>query len=338
LAVTTTPLLELRSVTTELELNDRFWPVLNDVSFALARGEVLGLVGESGSGKSMTARTILRLLPPRARSRGEVRFDGVDLLRLPPRGLRAVRARRIAMIFQDTRAHIDPLWTSGDHVTEGLRVHKGLSRPAARRRAIELLRDVGILDPERVLGSYPGELSGGLLQRVMIAGALAGDPDLIIADEPTTALDVTIQAEIVAIFDALRRDRQLAMLFITHDLELASVICDRVVVMYAGRLMEEQTTAALFSSPLHPYTAGLLNARPRLDARHERLVVIPGRPPTALEAPPGCPFHPRCAFVQDACLAQVPPLRRIEGGGRSACLRTNEIRDELRPARVSDLV
>ena len=329
------PLLELRSVTTEVSLDGRFWPVVNDVSMALERGQVVGLVGESGSGKSMTARTILRLLPPGARSRGEVLLDGVDLLTLQSRSLREVRARRLALIFQDPRAHIDPLWTSGDHLMEGLRTHQGLSRADARRRALELLADVGIVDAERVLRSYPGELSGGMLQRVMIAGALAADPDVLIADEPTTALDVTIQAEIVAIFDGLRRDRELAMLFITHDLELASVICDRVLVMYAGRVMEEQPTASLFAGPLHPYTAGLLKARPRIDARHERLAVIPGRPPTALEAPAGCPFHPRCTFVQDACLAEVPPLSRIEAGASSACLRTNQIRDELRPDAVS---
>ena len=315
-------------MTTELPFRDSYWPAVNDVSFALARGEVLGLVGESGSGKSMTARTILRLLPRGARSRGEARLDGVDLLALESRALREVRARRIAMIFQDPRAHIDPLWTVADHITEGLRVHKGMTRPKARRRALELLADVGITDGERVMRSYPGEVSGGMLQRVMIAGALAGGPDLIIADEPTTALDVTIQAEIVAIFDALRRDFGLSMLFITHDLELASTVCDRVLVMYAGRIVEEQPTAALFAAPLHPYTAGLLSARPRLDARHERLAVIPGRPPAPHETPAGCPFHPRCAYAREACREQVPALRRLDGGA-TACLRAEQIRAEL---------
>ncbi|HXL44250.1 MAG TPA: ABC transporter ATP-binding protein [Gaiellaceae bacterium] len=323
------PLLELRSVTTQVEIEGRYWPVVNDISFSLDRSEVLGLVGESGSGKSMTARTILRLLPPRARSEGEILLNGVDLLRIPPRALRAVRARRIAMIFQDPRAHIDPLWTCGDHLTEGLRVHGGHSRASARMRALELLAQVGITDRERVLRSYPGELSGGMLQRVMIAAELAADPDVLVADEPTTALDVTIQAEIVAIFDDLRRDRELAMLFITHDLELASALCDRVLVMYAGRIMEEQRTEGLFAAPLHPYTAGLLQARPTLEARHERLAVIPGRPPTPIDAPPGCPFHPRCSFREDACVAEVPPLRRFDVGA-SACRRTAEIRGELR--------
>jgi oligopeptide/dipeptide ABC transporter ATP-binding protein len=325
----------LRSVTTELPFGERHWPVVNDLSFALVRGEVLGLVGESGSGKSMTARTILRLLPAGARSRGEVLLDGTDLLALQPRALREARARRLAMIFQDPRAHIDPLWTVADHVTEGLRVHQELGKAAARRRALELLADVGITDGERVLRSYPGELSGGMLQRVMIAGALAGDPDLIIADEPTTALDVTIQAEIVAIFEGLRRDFGLSMLFITHDLELASAVCDRVLVMYAGRVMEEQPTASLFASPLHPYTAGLLSARPRLDARHERLTVIPGRPPAPLETPAGCPFHPRCAFAEDVCREAETPLRRISDAAATACVRVDEIRGELRGQAVA---
>ncbi len=328
------PLLELRSVTTELPFGERYWPVVNDVSFTLAQGEVLGIVGESGSGKSMTARTILRLLPTGARSRGEVLLEGTDLMQLPARALREVRARRAALIFQDPRAHIDPLWTVGDHLTEGLRVHKGAGRPGARRRALELLADVGITEGERVMRSYPGQLSGGMLQRVMIAGALAGEPDLLIADEPTTALDVTIQAEIVAIFDALRRDFGLSMLFITHDLELASAICDRVLVMYAGRIMEEQPTAALFAAPLHPYTAGLLNARPQIEARHERLTVIPGRPPTPVEASQGCPFHPRCAFAREACLEEAPPLRRLGETAASACLRVEEIRAELRGEAV----
>jgi oligopeptide/dipeptide ABC transporter ATP-binding protein len=259
-----------------------------------------------------------------------VLLDGVDLLSLPGRMLREVRARRVAMIFQDPRAHIDPLWPSGDHLTEGLQVHGRLSRAQARSRAHELLADVGIVDGQRVLRSYPSQLSGGMLQRVMIAGALAADPELLIADEPTTALDVTIQAEIVAIFDGLRRERHLSILFITHDLELAAAICDRVFVMYAGRVMEEQPTESLFASPLHPYTAGLLEARPMIDGRVERLAVIPGRPPTPVDLPAGCPFHPRCSFVEQACIAEMPGLRRLGAQALSACRRSEEIRDQLK--------
>ena len=213
-------------------------------------------------------------------------------------------------------------------------MHGGLSRQDAQQRGLELLADVGIADGKRVMRAYPGELSGGMLQRVMIAGALAGQPELLIADEPTTALDVTIQAEIVAIFDGLRRDRDLAMLFITHDLELASAICDRVIVMYAGRIMEEQPTEGLFAAPAHPYTVGLLAARPALEARSDRLAVIPGRPPTPVETPEGCPFHPRCAFAVDACRAEIPPLRRVGPGASSACRRVDEIRSELAALHV----
>jgi oligopeptide/dipeptide ABC transporter ATP-binding protein len=328
------PLLELRGVTTELLIGGQHHAVVRDVSLAINRGEVVGLVGESGSGKSMTARTILRLLPRGARTGGEVVFDGLNLLAEQTRALRAVRARRISMIFQDPRAHIDPLFTAGDHLAEGLRVHGGLSRQDAQQRGLELLADVGIADGKRVMRAYPGELSGGMLQRVMIAGALAGQPELLIADEPTTALDVTIQAEIVAIFDGLRRERDLAMLFITHDLELASAICDRVAVMYAGRIMEEQPTEGLFSAPAHPYTVGLLAARPALEARSDRLAVIPGRPPTPVETPEGCPFHPRCAFAVDACRAEIPPLRRVGPGASSACRRVDEIRSELAALHV----
>jgi oligopeptide/dipeptide ABC transporter ATP-binding protein len=325
----TEPLLALRSVTTELPIHGAYYPVVNDVSPTVAHGEVVGLVGESGSGKSMTARTVLRLLPPGARTSGEVLFDGLDLLAEGQRSLRAIRARRAAMIFQDPRAHIDPLWTAGDHLTEGLRVNGGLARNEAKRVALDLLAQVGITEGERVLGAYPGELSGGMLQRVMIAGALAGDPELLIADEPTTALDVTIQAEIVAIFDHLRRERELAMLFITHDLELASAICDRVVVLYAGRVMEEQLTEGLFAAPAHPYTVGLLAARPAVESRPERLTVIPGRPPTPIEAPSGCPFHPRCGFAAEACRTEVPPLRRRSSVAATACRRIDEIATEL---------
>jgi oligopeptide/dipeptide ABC transporter ATP-binding protein len=266
------------------------------------------------------------------RASGEVILDGTNLLALSRRGLRPVRAQRVAMIFQDPRAHIDPLWTSGDYLVEGLTVNKGLSRSAARRRALELLDEVGISDPERVAQAYPSQLSGGMLQRVMIAGALAADPELVVADEPTTALDVTIQAEIVALLDDLRRERRLGTLFITHDLELASAICDRVLVMYAGRVVEEQPTRALFEAPLHPYTTGLLSARPRVDGRRDRLDVIPGRPPSIAERPQGCPFHPRCPFAQTRCIEGRPPLRRLDPRAATACIRAEEIGDALREA------
>ena len=322
------PLLRLDSVGVDLLHEGALEPVIHEVSLALDRREVVGLVGESGSGKSMTARAILRLLPPGARTRGDVLLDG-DEMPMEGSALSEVRAHRIAMIFQDPRASIDPLYTNEDHITEGLRVHEGMSRRAARARALELLGSVGITDGERVLDSHPGELSGGMLQRIMIAGALAGDPDLLIADEPTTALDVTIQSEILAIFERLRNERGLAILFITHDLEVASAVCDRVLVMYAGRIMEEQQTGELFRAPRHPYSAALLAARPHLGARAEQLATIPGRPPSAFEAIAGCPFHPRCAFSEDQCTTEVPPLKAVEGGASSACRRIAEIGSEL---------
>jgi len=268
-------------------------------------------------------------LPRGAKVSGTISFDGAEVPAAGA-GLRQVRAKRIGMIFQDPRAHVDPLYTNGDHVTEVLRVHRGLDKKAARARAAELLTQVGISEPERVLDLYPDQISGGMLQRVMIAGALACDPELLIADEPTTALDVTVQAEILRVFDRLRRERHLSVLFITHDLDVAVAICDRILVMYAGRVLEEIPTTKLFSAPSHPYTAGLLRARPQLDTRAEQLETIPGRPTSALEAPEGCPFHPRCAFAREGCKSAEPRLVEVEPGTRSACVRVHEVLPELR--------
>lgn len=325
-------LLELRDVVTELPVDGEYLAVVRNVSFVARRGEVVGLVGESGSGKSMTARSILRLLPRGGRTNGQILFEGSDILQADAPTLRALRARRIAMIFQDPRAHVDPLYRCGDHLDDALRTHLGLGSRAARQRSLGLLAEVGIAEPERVYRAYPGELSGGMLQRVMIAGALAVDPDLLVADEPTTALDVTIQAEIVAILDGLRRRRHLSAVFITHDLELASMICDRVLVMYAGRVLESRRTEDLFSRPLHPYTAGLLRARPLLEAHRDRLETIPGRPPRLTEIGEACPFAPRCSFVEDACRAVAPVLRDVAPEERTACRRSEELASILKPA------
>jgi oligopeptide/dipeptide ABC transporter ATP-binding protein len=322
-------LLQLDGVSTELLHDGEPQPVLRDVSFDLDRGEVLGLVGESGAGKSMTARTVLRLLPSGARTSGTVRFDGADVP-LEGRALRELRARRVGMIFQDPRAHVDPLYRCEDHVTEAIRSLHGTSRRAAHIRAVELMSSVGIADPERVLRAYPGQLSGGMLQRVMIAGVLAQGPELVIADEPTTALDVTIQAEILAIFDRLRRQQEVAILFITHDFDVAAALCDRVLVMYAGRVVEEQPTLALFGTPMHPYTAALLRSRPQLETRAEQLATIPGRPTSAYEAPEGCAFAPRCPFAEPECTAHTPAPRPVGPRARSACRRMPELAPRLR--------
>jgi oligopeptide/dipeptide ABC transporter ATP-binding protein len=303
-------------------------PVVDRISFEIGTGEFVGLVGESGSGKSITARSLIRLLPEGAEQDGSVRFGELDVLSLSERELRRMRASRVSMIFQDPRAHVDPLWRVADHIAEPLRLGR-MSRAEIRERTHELLAAVGIADPERCAVSYPDQLSGGMLQRVMIAGALAAEPELLIADEPTTALDVTTQAEIMGILADLQRDRNLATLFITHDLELAAVICDRVLVMYAGTIVESGPCAEVFSRQLHPYTWGLLRARPPLSGPVGDLDVISGRPVSGLEAPPGCPFAPRCAWAQPSCEEARPPLEAATSGRGSACLRIEEIADEL---------
>jgi oligopeptide/dipeptide ABC transporter ATP-binding protein len=324
----TDPLLEVRSLSLTVRTPDGHLPVLRAVDLTIGRGQIVGLVGESGSGKSMTARCVIRSLPPGSQVGGTVRLAGEDLLQLSPSRLRELRSREIGVIFQDPRSGVDPLFPVEDHLTEGLRVHDGLSRAAARDRAIELLSRVGIRDGARRLRQYPDELSGGLLQRVVIAGALAGDPDLLIADEPTTALDVTTQAEIVAIFAGLRRERQLAMLFITHDLALAASLCDRILVMYAGRVLEDQRQDGILRTPAHPYTAALVGARPNVERRAARLTVIPGNPVSASEAPSGCPFRTRCPYAEPRC-AEIEPSLQLVGDALTACIRVEEIRTDL---------
>jgi oligopeptide/dipeptide ABC transporter ATP-binding protein len=319
-------LVEVEGLTVELPVEGRLRTVLRDVSLAIGPGEALGLVGESGSGKSMTARAIARLLPPGARQQGAVRFDGHDVLSLRGGALRDYRGD-VSVVFQDPRAHTNPVRRIGDFMTEALRTIGGVSAAEARRRAIALLGEVGIEDGERRLRQYPHELSGGLLQRVMIATALLTEPRLLLADEPTTALDVTTQAEVMAILDELRRERGLALLFITHDLELAGAVCDRTAVMYAGQVMETRAAARLHDDPLHPYTAALVAARPRIDQAESRLAAIPGRPLSAFEAPAdGCPFGARCPHVQpERCMAARPPLEPMEGG-EVRCVRAAELR------------
>jgi oligopeptide/dipeptide ABC transporter ATP-binding protein len=317
-------LLEIEGLRVELPVRGRPRPVLHDVTLGIAPGEALGLVGESGSGKSMTARAVARLLPAGAQMEGAVRFAGDDVMALRGAALRRFRTQGVAMIFQDPRAHVNPVRRIGDFLTEALRTNLGMRPTAAARKVEALLGEVGIPDGERRMRQYPHELSGGLLQRVMIAAALAVEPRLILADEPTTALDVTTQAEVVAILHELRRDRGLGLLFITHDLDLAAAICDRTAVMYAGRLVETQPSRALQSAPLHPYTAALLAARPVVDASPGRLAAIPGRPLSAFEAPDGCAFAPRCPHAQDRCRAAVPPVLAV-GAGESRCVRAPEL-------------
>jgi oligopeptide/dipeptide ABC transporter ATP-binding protein len=320
-------LLEIDQLSAWLPMEGELCTVLRDVSLTIRPGEAVGLVGESGSGKSMTARAVARLLPPGAQTSGALRFDGRDILGLKGSALRDYR-NDVAVVFQDPRAHINPVRTIGDFMTEALRTLHGVGREAAHARAVAALDDVGIADGERRLRQYPHELSGGLLQRVMIATMLLTEPRLVLADEPTTALDVTTQAEVMAILDELRRERHMALLFITHDLELAGTVCDRTAVMYAGQIMETRASATLEDDPLHPYTAALATARPTIDASVPRLTAIPGRPVSASEAPAGCAFAPRCAHARDACRAARPSLETLDGGS-VRCLRAVELRGVL---------
>ncbi len=303
-------------------------PILSGVSLHIGEGETVGLVGESGSGKSVTARSALGLLPPGAVTQGEVRVMGADVLTMGTKELRRLRSRTASMVFQDPTASINPMRRLGDFLTEGARLSSGTSRQAAEGRAIELLEAVGIRDPERALRSHPHQFSGGMLQRVMIAAALMPDPRLILADEPTTALDVTTQAEVVSILLRLARERQVGLLFVTHNLELAAAVCDRVYVMYAGQVVETQSADRLFTRPRHPYTAGLLASTPTL-AGQGRLDAIPGRPLSLSEAPHGCRFAPRCAFVERACEETPQHLQPLEPGVEVACRRSPEIAADL---------
>jgi len=317
------PLLAIRDLSLGLRVDGAMRPILENVNLTMSRGEAFGLVGESGSGKSMTVRCITRLLPPGAAVGGEIVLNGRSILPMSRRELRQVRAQSVQMIFQDPRAHINPVRTVGDFLTEALRSVQGFNAKVAEKRVIEILESVWISDPKRRLKQYPHELSGGLLQRVMIASALAAEPELLIADEATTSLDVTTQAEVVALLDELRRERKLGLLFITHDLELAAAICDRTGVMYAGSLVEVQRSATLHERPLHPYTLALLAARPSL-AQRARLMTVAGSPVSLAEAPPGCPFVPRCAYQQPECHAARPRPRPF-GEGETACLRVGDV-------------
>ena len=307
-------LLSVRELSVILNRAGRRFPAVEGVSFDIGDGEALGLVGESGCGKSLTASALFRLLPDppvEVRSRS-VRFLGEELSQLPERRLAALRGQKVGMVFQDPTTHLNPVLTVGSQIAEPLRVHRGLDKAAARARVLELLNEVGIPAPESRFYAYPHELSGGMRQRVLIAAALACDPALLIADEPTTALDVTLQAQILELIDRERRQRGMGLLFITHDLALVAQLCDRVAVMYAGRIVEMGPTAQVFDRPAHPYTAGLLAAVRALDrgkAGHERLPALPGTVPSMEQFEPiGCRFRDRCDRAADRCGDLTPLL------------------------------
>ena len=286
---------------------------VDGVSFTLPRGGVLGIVGESGSGKSVANLSILRLVPqpPGRIVSGRIELAGSDLLALPERQMRAIRGKRIAMIFQDPMTSLNPYLTIGRQLTEVLDEHEGLGRRAARGRAVEMLARVGIPEPERRFDGHPHEMSGGMRQRVMIAMALLGRPEVLLADEPTTALDVTVQAQILALVGDLRREYGTAVVLVTHDLGVVAGVADEVAVMYAGRIVEQAPAAALFATPRHPYTLALLRSLPRLSGDRDRLPPIPGRPPDPTALGPGCPFAPRCAHVTEICHVQYPEARQV---------------------------
>jgi oligopeptide/dipeptide ABC transporter ATP-binding protein len=320
---TAAPLLELRDLRTYFAVDDGEFRAVDGVSFTLRAGRTLGIVGESGCGKSVTALSIMGLVPqpPGRMAGGEVLLDGVDLLRLPAAALRELRGNQMSMIFQEPMTSLNPAFTIGDQIIEGILRHRDISPREARERAIEMLRRVRIPAPEQRIDAYPHKLSGGMRQRAMIAMALACDPKLLIADEPTTALDVTVQAQILDLMRALRDETGAAIMLITHDLGVIAELAQDVIVMYAGKVVERADVATLFADPQHPYTVGLLGSIPKLHADQPRLATIEGIVPNPLDMPPGCRFNPRCPFAIDKCRASEPPLAEVKPGHFSACWR-----------------
>jgi oligopeptide/dipeptide ABC transporter ATP-binding protein len=323
------PLLDVRDLHTEFRTGAGIVRAIDGVSYTVEQGETVAIVGESGSGKSVGALSILRLIPdpPGRITRGQVLFLGRDLMSLPDAQMRAVRGGDIGMVFQEPMTSLNPVLSIGRQITETVEQHRGVDRAAAHERAIELLGLVGLADPARRLKQYPHELSGGMRQRVMIAIAIACDPKLIIADEPTTALDVTIQAQILELMNGLTRRLNAALIIITHNLGVVARYARRVNVMYAGRIVESGPATAIYHNPRHPYTMALLQSVPRLDRpRRARLDPVDGQPPDLTRLDEGCAFRPRCRFAIDACAKAWPPLEPVgPAGHRSACLRADEI-------------
>ncbi|WP_367176431.1 ABC transporter ATP-binding protein [Haloarcula rubripromontorii] len=331
-------LLEVEDLTVNFYTEEGVVTAVDDLSFRIERGEKFGVVGESGAGKSVTALSVMRLIedPGRIES-GSVRFDGEDLLSMSESAVRDVRGNDIAMIFQDAQTALNPVYTVGEQIAEAIRHHLDYDDGAARDRAIRLLDDVGIPEPAARYDDYPHEFSGGMQQRVVIAMALSCDPDLLIADEPTTALDVTIEAKILDRLERLADEYDTAIQLITHDLGVIAELCDRVMVMYAGRAVETATVEELYYDPKHPYTVGLMSAIPRIGDRQDRLQTIPGTMPDLVEVPSGCSFHPRCPFAEEVCTRKRPPLVDPDTGDSvglsdraAACLAyTGDLDNEL---------
>ena len=329
------PILEVRDLHVRIATRRGAVRAVDGVSFEVSRGEAVGLVGESGSGKSMTLRAILGVLPPEARATaGQIRLDGTDLLQLSQASLNRLRGPKISMIFQEPMSALNPVMRVGWQIAEGPQVHLGYNRARAAERALELMRRVGIPDPERRFRAYPHEFSGGMRQRVMIAIALSCEPEIILCDEPTTALDVTIQDQILRLLARLCRESGVSLVFVTHDLPVVAQICQQVAVMYGGQLVERGDVRDVLLDPRHPYTLGLVRSAPDFEYVRESLLPIPGTPPSLISPPPGCRFHPRCEFAEEDCRMSETPLRLLPGGRQTACLHPERCLEALAADRV----
>jgi peptide/nickel transport system ATP-binding protein len=325
------PLLAVDNLKTTFRTRRGMLTAVDRISFTLHPGEVMGLVGESGSGKSITSRSIMGLVPqPPGKVEGSIQLNGKEILGQPGNAWQRIRGEQIAMVFQDPMTSLNPVYPIGEQVMEALRFHKKLDQKNAQEYTVDLFMRVGLPAPKERLGVYPHQLSGGMRQRVMIAMAIACGPRLLIADEPTTALDVTIQAQILDLLRTLNNDTGMALLLITHDLGIVAELCQNVMVMYAGRIMEKTSVANLFEQPLHPYTLGLIQSRPEIDRPRERLQPIPGSPPDLIHIPSGCPFHPRCRWSQPLCEREAPELQEYTRQHWSACHFSREILREVK--------
>jgi oligopeptide/dipeptide ABC transporter ATP-binding protein len=321
------PLLEVEDLEVEFHTREGIAHAVNKVSFSLGAGETLGILGESGCGKSVTAQAIMGILdtPPAKVTGGQVRYRGVDLLQLDEKTRRHIRANKIAIIFQDALSSLNPVFTVGWQLGELHRKHSGASRKEAKAKAVELLQLVGIPAAKERVNDFPHQFSGGMRQRVMIAMALALEPDIIIADEPTTALDVTVQAQVMTLLADLQREMQLGLILITHDMGVVADVADKICVMYAGHAVERAGVYDIYERPAHPYTKALLESIPRVDQKGQELTVIKGLPPALVNPPSGCSYHPRCAFARDRCAVDEPPLYEVPGNRLSACHYWEEV-------------
>ncbi len=321
------PLLNVVDLHVEFRTEEGNLPAVQGLTYGLRKGEVLAVLGESGSGKTVHARAILRILdtPPAFVTGGEVSLGDIEIFELDDHDMQDIRGARIAMLFQDPHTALDPVYTVGAQLIELLRLRRGLSKRDAKAESLELLGRVGIPSPEARLKAYPHQLSGGIAQRVMVAMAIALDPDVLLADEPTSSLDVTVQAQVLELLRAIVAETEMSMVLITHNLAVAVAMADRIAVMYAGQMMEIGPAREVYARPAHPYTAALLRSIPDINVREERLPAIKGAPPNLLHLAPGCPFNPRCLYATDICRQEMPPLEEVSAGHASACWHADQV-------------